>query len=452
MNRPGPRIPAVLCVVVATAAAAPVTATVWPVTPEIAGDLQGVSDLAAPGDTVLLAPGTYFEHVTVANKHLVFRSEAGSGATVLDGGQTGRILLLENAGGTVTVAGLTFRNGALAGLEASDGAAILARNTPLQVEDCTFTANRLLTPGRGGAIFTTFFAPTAAPGPPSLPPPPGLTVSRCRFENNVSGDEGGAVACDEVASEFIDCVFIGNTAVLGGAVSLLRETCSLVRCRFEGNRAALHGGALMSSGVSTLFLDEVLFRENRAEDYGGALRAMGGAGLQLTRTWFVSNTGLRGAALDATTTPVIADRVLFYGGTSDQQAAGVYLDGATAGFTRCTWLQNRAPFGASLVARAVDLSVTGSLLGDDDPQATECLAGSTVSAGCNAGAPSTGDCVDVAARITVAGCPSEPEALCALPEVGGCGIVGHAETACSPGSCDTPVLPTTWGRLKTAYR
>lgn len=446
------RFPSPACVALCALACTPVAsgATVWHANPDVAGSVQGAADLAAPGDTVLLDPGTYFEHVTVAGKSLVFLGEAGAAETTLDGSSAGRILTLENSGGTVAVAGLTFQNGALAGLEASDGAAIAARNAGLRAEDCVFVGNRLLTPGRGGAVFTSFFAPAAGPGP--TPVGLALEMIRCRFENNSAGDEGGAVYVDNVPSNFTACVFTGNEAVVGGAISILGGSHILQQCRFEENHAALHAGAFMSSGDGSLSLTEVLFRGNSAEDFGGALRAVNGPDLRLDRTWFVDNTALRGAGLDASATPVHADHVLFYGGQAGEQAGGAYVDNATAAFTRCSWLDNSAPDGASLVARSSDLAVDHSLLEDDDPQATECPAGTQVVAGCNAGAPGTGGCVEVAARLTVRGCPSQPEALCTVPEFDSCGVVGHADVVCAPGACTTPVLPITWGRLKTAYR
>ena len=59
--------------------------------------IQGGIDAAAPGDTVLVAPGTYVERVDFLGKAITLTSEAGPAATVIDG----------NAGGVV----VTFRSG-----------------------------------------------------------------------------------------------------------------------------------------------------------------------------------------------------------------------------------------------------------------------------------------------------------------------------------------------------
>lgn len=55
--------------------------------------IQGGIDAAAPGDTVLVAPGTYVERVDFLGKAITVTSEAGPAATVIDG----------NAGGVVCV-------------------------------------------------------------------------------------------------------------------------------------------------------------------------------------------------------------------------------------------------------------------------------------------------------------------------------------------------------------
>lgn len=69
--------------------------------------------LAAPHDTVLVAPGTYAVHlVWPATPGVTLAGEAGPSATVLDGGGTDTVIGIYTGVDTTTVvAGFTIRGG-----------------------------------------------------------------------------------------------------------------------------------------------------------------------------------------------------------------------------------------------------------------------------------------------------------------------------------------------------
>jgi parallel beta-helix repeat protein len=75
--------------------------------PEDFKTVQGAVDAAAPGSTVLVAPGVYHEHLVI-NKTLTLLSRRGSQAT-FDGGGSGIAILLSGASG-ITIAGFVIRN------------------------------------------------------------------------------------------------------------------------------------------------------------------------------------------------------------------------------------------------------------------------------------------------------------------------------------------------------
>jgi hypothetical protein len=72
---------------------------------------------ATSGDTLLIGPGTYYEHIYVQHKELTFIGRAGREQTVLDGsrpidGREGSILYTDDTNRAgLTVRGLTFQNG-----------------------------------------------------------------------------------------------------------------------------------------------------------------------------------------------------------------------------------------------------------------------------------------------------------------------------------------------------
>ena len=65
--------------------------------------------LAASGDSVRVAAGTYAEHLTIGiSLELI---GAGASTTIIDGSRTGRVIMIPNAGSVVTLANVTIRNG-----------------------------------------------------------------------------------------------------------------------------------------------------------------------------------------------------------------------------------------------------------------------------------------------------------------------------------------------------
>lgn len=66
-------------------------------------------------DTVLVAAGTYYEHLIWPNTHGIdLISESGPNTTIIDGGGTGRVIVMETSidiDSTTMINGFTIRNG-----------------------------------------------------------------------------------------------------------------------------------------------------------------------------------------------------------------------------------------------------------------------------------------------------------------------------------------------------
>lgn len=89
------------------------------VTINVPGDqptIQSAVNAAANGDTVLVAPGTYFEHVDFKGKAIVVRSAAGAQTAIIDGGGTDQVVVFRAGEGRSSVLrGFTITHGLLAG-------------------------------------------------------------------------------------------------------------------------------------------------------------------------------------------------------------------------------------------------------------------------------------------------------------------------------------------------
>lgn len=95
-----------------------------------------------------------------------------------------------------------------------------------------------------------------------------LTITGSRFLNNFAGDEGGAIINYNKCS-INDCIFTGNNATIGGALSNSHvfTTMKVTNCIFTGNQAHL-GGAIYNT--EKLILNNSFFTGNQAY-CGGAI-------------------------------------------------------------------------------------------------------------------------------------------------------------------------------------
>ncbi len=275
-----PALPALLAAAAALAAAPPAAARVRTVLADGPGDLAAVQDsvnASAPGDTVLIGPGTWTGSVIVQDKGLTLGGRDGADLTVLDGQYDGRILTVITPGGRVTVHDLTFRRGIMnKGIEfpANAGGAAAAFTAAVEFDRCNFLDNHA--DGLGGAVYATIqYVPgVGSPGSFRAPLPPTPTGAEavfrdCFFEGNTAGDSGGGVFTDHTATLVLDSVFRTGSAV-------------------EGGGAALNGGDLWIEGT--------VFEENEGAVWGGGVSYAGHGAVTLRRVSWLGNVSPRGAS------------------------------------------------------------------------------------------------------------------------------------------------------------
>jgi len=75
--------------------------------------IQGAINAANNGDTVLVAPGTYYENINFMGKAITVTSSAGAAQTTIDGGKKGTVVTFNAGEGLNSVLnGFTVQNGA----------------------------------------------------------------------------------------------------------------------------------------------------------------------------------------------------------------------------------------------------------------------------------------------------------------------------------------------------
>ena len=167
--------------------------------PEDHASIQAAIDVAADGDTIVIAAGTYFEHdLVIEGKGLTIRGaldERNLPATTIDAGQQGRVLSISTIDADhATVLGNLVLTG---GLVDGDGAGLQGVFAPGWVMNCRFTANDAM--GRGGGVHVEGASPL---------------FGACRFDGNTAGDSAGFHA-EGVSATLAGCVVDGNVATTG---------------------------------------------------------------------------------------------------------------------------------------------------------------------------------------------------------------------------------------------
>jgi hypothetical protein len=134
--------------------------------------IQAAIAAAAAGDTVVVAPGVYFENVQFGGKNITLRStnpldRAVVDSTIIDGSSSGSVVAFSGTEATsCSLRGLTIRNGAHSG--------IYGLNTVATVANCHVTSNS--TQVQGGGILQV------------------RTVEDCRITSNTAKMNGGGLA------------------------------------------------------------------------------------------------------------------------------------------------------------------------------------------------------------------------------------------------------------------
>lgn len=305
---------------------------------------------ANPGDRVLLAPGTYYEHGLKLPEGVVLAGAgAAPGAVVINGQGAGRILSCENYARFAEIRNLSFVGGRAEGATLADasGGALLISNAAVNVIDCEFRGNYAAR--NGGAVWVLEASPA---------------FSGCLFADNVAGGGGGGMDCTLFASPSLqNCRFENNRADWGAGLSC-RHTSSpvLLTTVFAGNRTqgtrGYGGGAFCDLDSKPMFFS-CTFTRNEAR-YGGGLANFAESGATLVRCTLVDNIGSwRGAGIYTSNavTAVNASIIAFHegagihsGGTYGPQVYQSNLFGNTGG----DWIGGAAPTTPGPTNRASD--------------------------------------------------------------------------------------------------
>jgi len=231
--------------------------------------LQAAIDAASKGDTIWVAPGTYYGPFVV-KKRIVLFGDGGPEKTILDGRDSVRVLHVEGVSG-FAILGFRIQNG-----KAPGGSGIYClRDTLLLIASCQIRGN-----SQTGVAFwkcgpiqigdTEILANHGS----------GLTASESKvsllkvnFRDNHAPTGGGLSLVNSDLYVAKDCTFDSNRADdgTGGGVFAEGTTVRLLNCTFRGNTAAAGGGAVAGLDSSEVRIRASVFERNHSSSGGAVL-------------------------------------------------------------------------------------------------------------------------------------------------------------------------------------
>lgn len=272
--------------------------------------------VAADGDTIRIAPGTYNENLLWANIDITLIGTAGAASTIVDGGAAGSVAEVP-PGTTAVIEGLTLRNGT-----ATQGGGIHSRGA-LTLRNSTVSGNVCNGGyyGSGGGIAST--------GP--------LTLVNTTVSNNsaLSYRGGGGIFATAGVVTISDSRVTGNSTSYGfggagaGICAVYGTSLTLTNCTVSGNTIGAFSGGY-GAGVFTyktpLFVNSSTVAGNSTSYLGGGIFAYKSNPTVIRNSTISGNTGTGLLTYGGQPYPTSVLNCTITNNTSDFRAGGFSHD------------------------------------------------------------------------------------------------------------------------------
>jgi uncharacterized protein (TIGR02145 family) len=236
---------------------------------------QGIDAAQTREDTVLVSPGTYFEHINFFGKEILLGSHFITtqdtmyiSQTIIDGASTGTVVTFNSSESTLSrLSGLTIQNGFTSG----DGGGVFigANATPLLDN---LVIQNSIAENKGGGVYSL--------GSPRM--------DFVKVVGNQAIHNGGGVY-SETQMMIFRSVLSGNMAERGGAIYANSSNFGIYLTQIYENEASLEGGGIASMFSSVLTIASSSVVHNDAT-YGGGLFTEYSATTNIDNTIFYLNT------------------------------------------------------------------------------------------------------------------------------------------------------------------
>lgn len=256
----------------------------------------GIQAVAENG-TVVVNPGTYYENINFSGRIITVTSLDPTDpntviATIIDGGQNGRVVTFENKEDpNCLLSGFTITHGS----STDNGGGIYCGYSSPVIQYCMITDNTVSESRMGGGLYCLYST---------------ATVAHCTISGNRAGYGGAGMYNQSCNPVIADCTFSKNSTTddytYGGGIFNYGSSPKLIRCMFFANKATVEGGGVYNNSGSSPLIAGCIFTANSADDKaafpagdnGGAVSSDSNSHPTLMNCLFRYNTaGSRGGAV-----------------------------------------------------------------------------------------------------------------------------------------------------------
>jgi parallel beta-helix repeat protein len=233
--------------------------------------IQAGIGVASNGDTVLVAPGMYFENINFDGKDIIVNSLGGAKTTIIDGSNTASVVTFGSGEGRHAVLrGFTLQNGMATAGGGEGGGVYIVNSSPTVVGNIIKNNSA---PTGGGGIAVTFSSAMILGN---------LITLNTQSSGFIGGSGGGGVEVGGAGSAVIAANVIVNnswTTAEGGGMTLFAAGIpTIVNNVIAGNTAFDQGGGIWIVNDSEAVITQNLIFKNTAGDLGGGIYFLVGQG------------------------------------------------------------------------------------------------------------------------------------------------------------------------------
>ena len=398
--------------------------------------IQAAIVAATTGDSILVEPGTYREHIDFLGKNLSLASTSGAAATIIDGsGGPGPVVALHSGEtSSAGLIGLTIRGGTgftNPDLGDSRGGGVYISNATPSIRQCIIRDNSASGPvashghGFGGGVYLGFSGPTVS----------SVTIADCEVSHNIAGSNGGGI-------------------IIAGDLNATVVHCSIFDNRVDGG----DGGGVYTVGYahSSFRIQGCMIYDNVADDHGGGIYCF-------TDTGGEGSITISGNVLSGNTGHAL-------GGTGDC-GGGIWCTDIRGSISNNTFVHNRSETpghevlgGSIATVNCPSLAITNNILAYTlEGAAIRCVgsAPTTISGNifwANTGGSATGSCQGL--DLVTANAVVDP--LFCDTTFASFGLAANSPAFTLPGGyrgansapacAEVPVKATTWSGIKLLWR
>jgi len=277
--------------------------------------IQGAINVANNGDTVLVAPGTYYENINFKGKAITVTSSGGTAVTAIDGGGNESVVTFTSGEGSSSVLnGFTLQHGAASpnnrymggGIYVSGGSPVITNNIVQYNTSCgggfgiglyfsspliqnnsivnNNNRNASCSGGDGGGILVGGAGTAQIIG--------NVVANNAAF----SGDGGGIELFAAGTPVIRNNVISGNTAsglfpsTTGGGINMLNDSNPLMIGNLIYGNSAGQGAGVYFGSSSAIVVNNTI-ADNSVASLGSAAYVVGGAAVQFFNNILVGQSG-----------------------------------------------------------------------------------------------------------------------------------------------------------------